>query len=179
MAATMQTGGRHGVRGASLLETMIAVSIAGVLAGAAVPAMREALVQQRLRGGSSDLYATFHFARSEAIRRSIPVAVTPVDSQDWSNGWRVFVDRNGNGAQDAAEETLLARPLAAEGMSIRPQFGALFPGTVLSYNPEGRLHRPGGRGLVLGRLVLSLDGATRSLCFASLGMRTVAAATCD
>ncbi|MCU0765538.1 MAG: GspH/FimT family pseudopilin, partial [Burkholderiaceae bacterium] len=108
MAATTQTGGRHGVRGASLLETMIAVSIAGVLAGAAVPAMREALVQQRLRSGSSDLYAAFHFARSEAIRRSIPVAVTPVDSQDWSNGWRVFVDRNGNGAQDAAEETLLA-----------------------------------------------------------------------
>jgi hypothetical protein len=32
---------------------------------------------------------------------------------------------------------------------------------------------------VLGRLVLTLDGATRSLCFASLSMRTVAAAACD
>ncbi len=179
MAASGQTIRRRRDHGASLLETMIAVSIAAVLAGAAVPAMREALVQQRLRGGSSDLLATFHFARSEAIRRSSPVAVTPADSQDWSNGWRVFADRNDNGAQDAGEETLLARPLAAEGMSIRPHFGALFPGTVLSYNPEGRLHRPGGQGLVLGRLVLSLDGAARSLCFASLGMRTVAAATCD
>jgi type IV fimbrial biogenesis protein FimT len=166
-------------RGASLVETMMALSIAGVLAGAAVPAMKDALVQQRLRSGSSDLYASFHLARSEAIRRAAPVAVTPLDGQDWSKGWRVFADRNDDGAQDGDEETLAERPRPAEGMTIRPYFGALFAGTVLSYNAEGRLHRPGGRGLVLGRLVLTLDGATRSLCFASLSMRTVAAAACD
>jgi type IV fimbrial biogenesis protein FimT len=165
--------------GASLIEAMVAVSIAGVLASAAVPAMKAALVQQRLRSGSSDLYASFHLARSEAIRRSGSVAVTPVDAQDWSKGWKIFADRNDNGTQDADEETVAERPLAAEGMTIRPYFGAMFPGTVLSYDAEGRLHRPGGRGLVLGRLVLTLDGATRSLCFASLSMRIVAAATCD
>ena len=179
MAGQRNVDARRLQQGASLIEALMAVSIAGVLAGAAVPTMREALVQQRLRSGSSDLYATFHLARSEAIRRGSPVAVTPVDAQDWSNGWRVFADRNDSGAQDADEETIVERPLAVEGMSIRPHFGALFAGTVLSYNAEGRLHRPGGQGLVLGRLVLTLDGAVRSLCFASLSMRTVAAATCD
>lgn len=166
-------------RGASLVETMMALSIAAVLASSAVPVMKDALVQQRLRGASSDLYAGFHAARSEAIRRAAAVAVTPLDGQDWSKGWRIFVDRNDDGVQDADEATVAERPLTAEGMAIRPYFGALFPGTVLSYDAEGRLHRPGGRGLVLGRLVLTLDGATRSLCFASLGMRAVAAATCD
>ena len=166
-------------RGASLLEAVMAMSIAGVLAASAVPAMKDALVQQRLRGGTSDLHAGFHLARSEAIRRAGAVAVTPVDARDWSTGWRVFVDRNDDGTQDADEETLAERPLAAAGMTIRPYFGPMYPGTVLSYNAEGRLHRPGGRGMVLGRLVLTLDGAARSLCFASLGMRIVPAPTCD
>jgi len=179
MAAEDNATATRRQRGASLVETMMALAIAGVLASAAVPAMKDALVQQRLRSGSSDLHAGFHLARSEAIRRAASVAVTPTDGRDWSKGWRIFADRNDNGTQDADEETIAERPLAAEGMTIRPHFGALFPGTVLSYNAEGRLHRPGGRGLVLGRLVLTLDGATRSLCFASLSMRTVAAASCD
>lgn len=179
MAAASNANAARRQRGASLVEAMMALSIAGVLASAAVPAMKDALVQQRLRSAVNDLHASFHLARSEAIRRAVSVAVTPVDGQDWSKGWRVFVDRNDDGAQQADEETVAERPLAADGMSIRPHFGALFPGTVLPYNAEGRLHRPGGRGLVLGRLVLTLDGATRSLCFASLGLRTAAAATCD
>lgn len=95
-------------------------------------------------------------------------------AQDWSTGWRVFADRNDDGTQDVGEETLVERPLAAEGISFRPYFGSLYRGTVLPYDAEGRLHRPGGRGLVLGRLALTLDGVVRSLCFASLGMRTVA-----
>lgn len=169
-------GRQHGV---SLIEAMMALSIAAILAGAAVPAMKDALVRHRLRGGSSDLHATFYLARSEAIRRASPVAVTPADGRDWSTGWRSFSDLNDDGRQDSGEETLVERPLAVAGMTVRPYFGALFPGTVLSFNAEGRLHRPGSRGLVLGRLVLTLDGTSRSLCFASLSMRTVDAATCD
>lgn len=169
----------RGQRGASLIEAMMALSIAAVLTSAAVPAMTDALIRQRLRSSAADLHASFHLARSEAIRRAASVAVTPIDAQDWSKGWRVFADRNDNGVQDDGEETVVERPLAIDGMLIRPHFGALFAGTVLSYNGEGRLHRPGGRGLVLGRLVLTLDGAARSLCFASLSMRSVEATTCD
>lgn len=179
MAETRKASAKRRQQGASLIEAMMALSIVGVLTSAAVPAMKDVLVQQRLRSGSSDLYATFHLARSEAIKRASPVAVTPVDTRDWSRGWKVFADRNDNGIQETDEETVIERPLAAEGMSIRPFFGAMISGTVLSYNSEGRLHRPGGQGLILGRLVLTLDGAARSLCFASLSMRTVAAATCD
>ena len=46
----------------SLIEAMLSLSIAGVLSTAAVPAMRDALVQQRLRGSSSDPHASFHLA---------------------------------------------------------------------------------------------------------------------
>ena len=179
MAAAQRSTAARLEHGASLIETMLATAIAGVLASAAVPAMTDAMVQNRLRAGTSDLFATFHLARSEAIRRASSVAVTPVAAQDWASGWKAFADRNDNGIQDAGEETVLERPLAAAGMTIRPHFGVTVTGKVLSYSAEGRLHRPGGRGLVIGRLVFALDGATRSLCFASPSMRTVAAATCD
>jgi Tfp pilus assembly protein FimT len=166
-------------RGATLVEMLLATSIAAVLGSAAVPAMSDGVAQQRLRAGSSDLFATFNNARGEAVRRGVPVAVAAADERDWSAGWKVFADANDNGVQDAGEDTLVERPPIAGGVSIRPYFGATYSGRVLSYSAEGRLHRPGGQGLVIGRLVLSLDGAARSLCFASLGVRSVAAATCD
>jgi type IV fimbrial biogenesis protein FimT len=166
-------------RGVSLLESLLATAIAGVLGTAALPSMSGALTQQRLRAGSSDLFATFNMARAEAITRGIAVAVAAADERDWSGGWKVFVDANENGVQDAGEATLLERPSVAGGLTIRPFFGAAYSGRVLSYSAAGRLHRPGGQGLVIGRLVLSLDGAARALCFASLGVRSVAEATCD
>jgi type IV fimbrial biogenesis protein FimT len=179
MKASRRIKPQRSQRGASLIEAMLATAIAGVLTTAAVPSMTDALAQNRLRAGSSDLFATFNLARAEAIRRGSAVAVAPNDARDWSSGWKVFADENDNGVQDAGEQTILERPPIAGGLTIRPYFGATYTGRVLTYTPVGRLHRPGGQGLVIGRLVLSLDGAARSLCFASLGVRPVAAATCD
>ncbi len=179
MSTTRHARARRQQRGISLIEAMLATSIAGVLTSAAVPAMNDVFVQQRLRAGSSDLFATFNLARSEAIRRGGSVVVAPTDARDWSSGWKVFADANDNGAQDPDEAMIIERPSVNSGVAIRPYFGATFAGTALSYSALGRLHRPGGQGLVIGRLVLTLDGAARSLCFASLGVRAVAAPTCD
>jgi len=174
--ATKKYSSQHGT---TLLETLLATAIVGVLGSAAVPKLSDGVAQQRVRAGSSELFATFNNARSEAIRRGVAVAVAAADERDWSAGWKVYVDRNDDGVQGADEETLVERPPVADGATIRPHFGATYSGKVLSYSAEGRLRRPGGQGLVIGRLVLSLQGATRSLCFASLGVRSVAAATCD
>ena len=179
MSAAHNTRARRRQRGASLIEAMLATSIAGVLSSAAAPAMSDAMTQQRLRAASSDVFATFNLARSEAIKRGGSVAVAPADASDWSGGWKVFADGNDNGVQDTGEETILERQPIAGGMTIRPYFGATYSGRVLSYKGEGRLHRPGGQGLVIGRLVFALDGGARALCFASLGVRPVATATCD
>jgi len=166
-------------RGVSLLEALLATSIAGVLTTAAVPAMTEAMSNQRLGTGTSDLFASFNLARSEAVRRGEPVAVAPADAQDWSSGWKVFADRNDDGAQNPGEETLVERPPIAAGLAIQPVFGATYSGKVLSYSSEGRLHRPGKNLLVIGRLVITHNGLARSLCFATLGVRITASATCD
>ena len=169
----------HAQRGASLLEALLAASIAGVLTTAAVPAATDTMTRQQLGAGTSDLVATFNLARSEAIRRGGAVAVVPADAKDWSTGWKAFADRNDNGVQDDGEETLLERPAIAPGLAIQPFFGATYSGKVLSYSAEGRLHRPGKNLLVIGRLVITHSGLARSICFASLGVRITASATCD
>ena len=166
-------------RGVSLLEALLATSIAGVLTTAAVPAMTDTMSNQRLGAGTSDLFATFNLARSEAVRRGVPVAVAPADAQDWSSGWKVFADRDDDGAQDPGEETLVERPPIAAGLAIQPVFGATYSGKVLSYSAEGRLHRPGKNLLVIGRLVITHSRLARSMCFASLGVRITASAICN
>lgn len=166
-------------RGVSLLESLLATAIAAVLGAAAVPALTEAQVRQQLGATTSDLFAAFNLARTEAIRRGSAVAVKPADGADWSGGWRVFADRNDNGVQDDGEESLLERLPAAKGLTITPRFGATYPGRVLSYDPQGRLHRPGKAGLVIGRLELAHRGLTRSLCFASLGVRIAPSTACE
>ena len=165
--------------GVSMIEAMLTTVIAGVLTTAAVPAMNDVMTQQRLGAAGSDLIASLHMARSEAVRRNSPVAVVPADRQDWSSGWTVFADRNDDGIVDADEERIVERPALGRDVAIRAHFGATYPGKVLSYSADGRLHRPGGQGLVIGRLVLSENGAARSICFASLGFRMVAAPTCE
>lgn len=166
-------------RGVSALESLLATAIAGVLTTSAIAPMQDFAAQRRLKAASSDLYASFNLARSEAITRGSAVAVIPADGDDWSTGWKVFADTNDSGAQDDGEATLIHRDRRADRIVVRPHFGATYPGKVLSYNGEGRLHRPGGAGLVIGRLVLTQDGAARSLCFASLALREHKAAICD
>jgi type IV fimbrial biogenesis protein FimT len=177
VAQDMRRAGRQ--RGTSLIEVLLAMAVAAVLGSAAVPSMAGAMTQQRLRAGSSDLYASFNLARSEAIRRGSSVAVVPADASDWSRGWTVFADGNDNGVRDAGEELIVERLPIADRLQIKAHFGATFSGKVLTYRSSGRLHRPGGQGLVIGRLALTLDGESRSLCFASLGVRPVAGAVCD
>jgi len=149
-------------RGVSLLEALLATSIAGVLTTAAVPAMTEAMSNQRLGTGTSDLFASFNLARSEAVRRGEPVAVAP-PMRRTGRALEGLCDRNDDGAQNPGEETLVERPPIAAGLAIQPVFGATYSGKVLSYSSEGRLHRPGKNLLVIGRLVITTTDSPLAL----------------
>ncbi len=68
----------------------------------------------RLAATATDFQALLTLARSEAVKRSVSVVACPSsdgsrcnDSTGWSTGGIVFVDRNGNGARDGADEEVL------------------------------------------------------------------------
>lgn len=103
--------------GFTLLELMLVVTIAGLLLGFGVPAMGNFFRNARITGAANDVMGGLHFARSEAIKRRIPVTLctsadplnnNPVcDASPLLTGWVAFVDPNQNGQRDAAEVVLL------------------------------------------------------------------------
>jgi type IV fimbrial biogenesis protein FimT len=75
--------------GFTLIELMVVVAIIVILGGAAMPSFAGLVANQRGRAASSDLYAALTLARSEAIKRNLPVSLVPVSSANWSAGWRI------------------------------------------------------------------------------------------
>ena len=63
-------------RGFTLLELMIVIAVVAVVLVLAAPSIRTMIDMQRLRGISAQLLTDIQFARSEAVSRQEPVAIT-------------------------------------------------------------------------------------------------------
>jgi type IV fimbrial biogenesis protein FimT len=86
-------------RGFTIIELMITVTIAGILAVYALPELRILIYNQRVRGVTSDLVAALIVARSEAIKRNAQVSVVP-NGGNWASGWTVQTGTTTLRAQD-------------------------------------------------------------------------------
>ncbi|MDO8906340.1 GspH/FimT family protein [Hydrogenophaga sp.] len=81
--------------GFTLIELMVTVAMAAILAALATPSFRELIEAQRLRDTAFGLVSDLTLARSEAIKRGGNVAITPV-ADAWSGGWTVAVVDGGD-----------------------------------------------------------------------------------
>jgi prepilin-type N-terminal cleavage/methylation domain-containing protein len=103
---------RTAVAGLTLVELLVAVSIAAILAAVAVPSFAAFIDEQRLRAISTELVADINLARFEAIKRNTRVIVCPKAGQgqnycdsntkNWKHGWVVCYDTDQDGGCDAA-----------------------------------------------------------------------------
>jgi type IV fimbrial biogenesis protein FimT len=98
------------IRGFTLIETMVVVMIAAVLAMLAAPSFQSAYLSNRLTGFANEFVASTQLARSEAIKRNAVVRLcrsadgaTCATSGTWQQGWIVFGDTNNNSAVDSGE----------------------------------------------------------------------------
>ena len=76
------------VPGFTLIELLIIITLAGVLAAAALPSFRSFILSQRVKSASFDLVAALTQTRSEAIKRNANVSMTAAGGS-WKNGWTI------------------------------------------------------------------------------------------
>jgi type IV fimbrial biogenesis protein FimT len=113
-------------RGVTLLELMIAITVLGLLLGLAGPSFAELLRNNRVAVNTNELVVALTAARSEAVKRGLPVAVCASNvnqtacagdtAADWSDGWLVFTDAAGTpGVLDGPNDEVLQRFDAVPG----------------------------------------------------------------
>ncbi|MFT5113249.1 MAG: Tfp pilus assembly protein FimT [Parasphingorhabdus sp.] len=94
--------------GVSLLELMIGLVVAGLLASMAVPVLTKFVSAFRLDAQSDRFIGAVNLARSMAISNNTPVTLCALtsdgncsdDPADWATRWSVFYDCNGNAGID-------------------------------------------------------------------------------
>lgn len=83
------------MRGVTMIELMVVITILAILLGLAVPYMQEFFVRNRLAAAANDFLAALADARNEAMRRGVPVTLrSTAGSKNWTNGWTLCVDAN-------------------------------------------------------------------------------------
>ncbi len=80
------------LRGFTLVEMMLTVSVLGILIAIAAPSFTDMIEQNQMTTTANDLLASLLVARSEAIKRDTPIKVRKWNnSGGWSKGWKVRI----------------------------------------------------------------------------------------
>ncbi len=115
--------------GFTLIELVTTLAIVAVLLAVGVPGFGEALARLRVQTAMHRVSTDLAMARSSAIMRRSPVVACPGTGTgisgcrgdaDWSHGWIVFADPDGNRKPDAGSDLLrVSDPPSGTGRTLR------------------------------------------------------------
>ncbi len=101
------------IRGFTLIELIITLSVVAILMLIATPSMQTMVVKNRMVTTLNELVADLNLARSEAIKRGQRTLLCKSSSgtqcdpnADWSDGWLLFHDSDGDRAVSANEQVI-------------------------------------------------------------------------
>jgi type IV fimbrial biogenesis protein FimT len=139
---------RHDEQGYTLIEVLVAVAVAGVLSATGLPSLRGLMLQRAVQGQAQEFRNAVQLARREAMTRGEVVSLCarhPADTdqglrcavsgKDWSNGWLIFVDRQGHGDMGAGDLLLrVHQPSGGYGPVVATLRSLSFQHTGISLN---------------------------------------------
>ena len=129
---------RSDVRGFTLIELMVAMSVAVILFAVGIPSFAGLIKDIQLSTATNEFFASINLARAEAIQRDARVDMVPLSEDgDWAAGWAVFVDENRNRRPDPGDTVIFMHGPSPSGLKITAN---LTDSTVqyLAYNGSGR-----------------------------------------
>lgn len=132
--------------GFTLVEMLTTMAILATLAALAGPSLGELVAKQRAKTASTDLYGALIKARSEAIKRSRDVTLTPNAEGQWASGWRIVDPDDADGTRE------LERRAAIDGATVTG------PASVI-YQSNGRV-----RAAAAPVFDISVSGASDHQC---------------
>ena len=134
---------REGSRGFTLMEMMIVLALAGVILGLGAPSFNEFRRNNRLTGVANDYLGAVQTARTEAIKRQVPVAVCPSDdgiacTAGTFRGWIAFVDTDNDCARTTTDTTepLVRVETRIDGDPAKPLY-PVSSGVCISFGGDG------------------------------------------
>lgn len=149
MAISTFFGARARIRGFTLIELMVTLAVAAVLAGLAAPSIKDFIVRSRMTNIGNEFTSGVLRARNEAINRNTCVTlcmsttaggaapVCATSGTDWQVGWIAFLNPSCNSAANAPSDTIdlfLTRVSAGDDFYLNSQSGA--PRKMM-FNPRG------------------------------------------
>lgn len=107
--------------GLTMVETLVALGIAGIVAALGLPALGDLRTKSVIESQVAVFQSALRRTRGEAIRREEPVTVCALDrdsvasekprclssGKDWSAGWLIFVDRGRRGEVNEGDRIVL------------------------------------------------------------------------
>lgn len=122
------------------------LTVVAVVIGVGAPAFGNLLKNNRIAADTNDLVIGMHAGRSAAVKQRAPVvlcasddptAAAPTCGANFSNGWVVFVDRNGNGQIDADPDPTIDDTVIEAHGPMRRGLVVAADNNYLAFSPAG------------------------------------------
>ena len=114
--------------GFTLMELLVTMAIAAILVSMAVPSFQAFFSRNRIATVTNDFMSSINFARSEAVKGGAITTMCMMSTSlvntcsttntGWSNGWIIWVDRNGDSTMQASELLRSHGPINAGNVAI-------------------------------------------------------------
>ena len=134
-------------RGLTLVELMVTLAVLAILLSLAAPSFSSLLASTRMSSQTNEFMGALNLARSEAVRRVQPVSLRASDSDNYnySKGWTVFPDADGDGAAlsgtSDADGKILREASALNGtVTVRRVTRSAAPFTYTTATDADRMH---------------------------------------
>jgi len=171
------------IDGFTLVEIMVTIAVIGITLAFASPNIVSFIQNYRISTQTNNLLADLQLARNNSVSQGARASVctstngTTCSGSDWSAGRIVFVDANGNGAVDAATDTILR---VSEALSTGNTIVAtnLSTAGIIQFRPSGLASGVTGGGATF-KLCDDRTGAFgRTVSVSPTGRAAAAVSTC-